>query len=193
MLFRRELWGGLADGTVTLAFRRWKRPQVKVGGRQRTPVGVLAFDAVDVVNPFDITDEEARRAGYASRDGALRDLERYGEGPAYRIAFHFDGPDPREALRRQDRLSDDDWEQLTARLARLDKASRHGPWTLAVLQLIAERPEVRAADLAASIDRERDDFKLDVRKLKELGLTESLEKGYRLSPRGRAVLERLSR
>jgi hypothetical protein len=31
-------------------------------------------------------------------------------------------------------------------------------------------------------------FKADVRKLKELGLTESLEVGYRLSPRGRAVL-----
>ena len=34
-------------------------------------------------------------------------------------------------------------------------------------------------------------FKRDVRKLKELGLTESLETGYRLSPRGRALLERL--
>jgi hypothetical protein len=31
----------------------------------------------------------------------------------------------------------------------------------------------------------------DVRKLKELGLTESLEVGYRLSPRGRALLARL--
>jgi ribosomal protein S19E (S16A) len=29
-----------------------------------------------------------------------------------------------------------------------------------------------------------------VRKLKELGLTESLEVGYRLSPRGRALLDR---
>jgi hypothetical protein len=31
-------------------------------------------------------------------------------------------------------------------------------------------------------------FKLDVRKLKELGLTESLRPGYRLSPRGETVL-----
>jgi hypothetical protein len=190
--FRRDLWEGLTDGTVTLAFRRWRHPQVKAGGRQRTPIGVLAFDAVDVVNPVDITDDDAVRAGYASREGALADLEKYGDGPAYRIAFHFDGPDPREALRRDDRLSDADWEKLEARLARLDKASRHGPWTLAVLRLIAERPEVRAADLAATLHRERDDFKLDVRKLKELGLTESLEKGYRISPRGRAVLGRLN-
>lgn len=33
-------------------------------------------------------------------------------------------------------------------------------------------------------------IKRDVRKLKALGLTESLEVGYRLSPRGRAYLER---
>jgi hypothetical protein len=32
-------------------------------------------------------------------------------------------------------------------------------------------------------------FKRDVRKLKELGLTESLEVGYRLSPRGAALLD----
>jgi hypothetical protein len=34
-------------------------------------------------------------------------------------------------------------------------------------------------------------FKRRVRQLKELGLTESLEVGYRLSPRGRTVLARL--
>jgi hypothetical protein len=45
-----------------------------------------------------------------------------------------------------------------------------------------------AADIAASIGREKLPFKADVRKLKELGLTESLDVGYRLSPRGRAFL-----
>jgi Mn-dependent DtxR family transcriptional regulator len=60
-----------------------------------------------------------------------------------------------------------------------------------VLELIRDRPEVRAPDLAASLGRETQPFKRDVRKLKELGLTESLERGYRLSPRGRAVLARL--
>jgi ribosomal protein S19E (S16A) len=51
---------------------------------------------------------------------------------------------------------------------------------------------VRAGDLADSLGRETPPFKVDVRKLKEMGLTESLEVGYRLSPRGRAVLDRLS-
>jgi hypothetical protein len=57
-----------------------------------------------------------------------------------------------------------------------------------VLRLIEARPGERAADLARSLGRETLPFKRDVRKLKELGLTESLEVGYRLSPRGRSFL-----
>jgi hypothetical protein len=60
-----------------------------------------------------------------------------------------------------------------------------------VLELIDEHPERRAGDLAAMLGRERLPFKVDVRKLKQLGLTESMPIGYRLSPRGRAVLDRL--
>ena len=59
-----------------------------------------------------------------------------------------------------------------------------------MLELIRERPRVRAPDLAQSLGLDTQPFKRDVRKLKELGLTESLEIGYRLSPRGRTVLER---
>ncbi len=59
-----------------------------------------------------------------------------------------------------------------------------------MLRLIGDRPGVRAGDLAAELGRERLAFKADVRKLKALGLTESLEVGYRLSPRGRAYLAR---
>jgi hypothetical protein len=61
-----------------------------------------------------------------------------------------------------------------------------------VLELIAAQPEVRAVELAAELGQEKLPFKRDVRKLKELGLTESLNPGYRLSPRGRAVLRELT-
>ena len=191
MLFPQRFHAGLADGSVTLAFRRWRRPSVKAGGRQRTPVGELAIDAVDEVALDDIGDGDARRAGYADRDDLLRELARRPDGTLYRIAFHLSGPDPRLALRDQAALSDDDWGAIESRLARLDRASRHGPWTATVLRLIADRPAVRAGDLAASLGRDKLPFKTDVRKLKEMGLTESLEVGYRLSPRGRAVLARL--
>ena len=83
-------------------------------------------------------------------------------------------------------------ETIIERLRRLDRASSYGPWTTAVLQTIAAKPAVRAPDLAASFGRETLPFKTDVRKLKELGLTESLPIGYRISPRGAAVLAALT-
>jgi hypothetical protein len=105
--------------------------------------------------------------------------------------LHVAGPDPRAELRGRDALTDDELAELERRLARLDAASRHGAWTLAVLRLIRDRPEVRAGDLAPTRGQEKLAFKRDVRKLKELGLTESLEIGYRLSARGRTVLSHL--
>jgi hypothetical protein len=110
-------------------------------------------------------------------------------GTLYRVRFHVAGPDPRLALRDQDTLGADDVAALQRRLARLDDRA-DGAWTTRVLQLIAAHPGVRAGDLAAELGRERLAFKADVRRLKALGLTESLEVGYRLSPRGRAWLDR---
>jgi hypothetical protein len=109
-----------------------------------------------------------------------------GKGPLHRIEFRLAGPDPRIALRERSDISPEERAEIDARLARLDAASRHGPWTATVLGLIDKRPGTRAPDLAASLGRATAPFKADVRKLKELGLTESLEVGYRLSPRGRA-------
>ncbi len=57
---------GLADGTVTLAFRRWQRPTVTTGGTLKTAVGVLAIDEVVEINENSITAEDAARAGYGS-------------------------------------------------------------------------------------------------------------------------------
>jgi hypothetical protein len=193
MLFQQRFWAGLADGSVTLAFRRWQRARVRVGGTYVTPAGVLQVDAVEQVDPAGIGEDDARRAGSASRAELLRELDRHGDGPAWRIAFHHAGPDPRAALRAADTFDADELARLTGRLARMDRASSHGPWTRRVLRLIGERPGVRAGDLAEAEGRERLAFKADVRKLKELGLTESLAVGYRLSARGRALLERLDR
>lgn len=193
MLLKRETLEGIAEGRITLAFRRWKRPTVRAGGELRTAIGVLAIEAVNSIEEADITADDARLAGYPTRDALIADLNRRSEGDCYRVALHRAGDDPRAALREQDDLDDDAVEAITARLARFDRSSRHGPWTDAVLRLIAESPGVRAPDLAASLGRETQPFKRDVRKLKELGLTESLEVGYRLSPRGRAWLATLDR
>lgn len=56
------------------------------------------------------------------------------------------------------------------------------------------RPTVRAGGtLKTWLRQPTVTFKRNVRKRKELGLTESLEVGYGLSPRGRRLLEQLAR
>jgi hypothetical protein len=175
MLFRPADLDGIASGRITLAFRCWERPRVKQGSRLTTAIGVLEVTAVEVVERP--TDEDARAAGYTDADHVLASFTRR-SGALHRIALHLAGPDPRIALRE---VPPDD--TLLARLHHM------GPWTFEYLQAIADRPGVRAADLAESFGRERLDFKRDVRKLKQLGLTESLDVGYRLSPRGTATLK----
>jgi hypothetical protein len=190
VLIRQATLARIERGEVDLQFRRWRRPTVKQGGRLRTSIGELAIDAVEQVDPAGITPAHVRRAGYESREELMAHLDQRSDGDVYRVTLHLAGPDARIALRQQRTLGDDDVTEIAARLARFDRASRHGPWTRTVLELIAERPAVRAPDLAASLGRETAPFKTDVRKLKELGLTESLDVGYRLSPRGETFLRR---
>ena len=187
MLFKQPLWARLADGSVTVAFRRWRRPTVRVGGTLKIPTGVLAIDALTIVDPDEITESDARRAGSESRAELLAALAGR-DGDLYRIDFHYAGLDPRIELRERDELTEHELAELTTRLQRLDARSAHGPWTTEYLQLIEAKPEVRAPDLAAGLGRETQPFKTDVRKLKNLGLTESMRVGYRLAPRGRAYL-----
>jgi hypothetical protein len=188
MLIPSHVLDAIADGTVTLAFRRWSRPQVKAGGRLRTAIGELAITAVDIVALDAISSDDAIHAGFPSLQELVEFLASRPDDDIYRIALHLAGPDPRIALREQVALSADERADIARRLDRLDAGVR-GHWTRAVLKLIAAHPAERAADLAALLGRETLVFKTDVRKLKELGLTESLEVGYQLSPRGRAFLD----
>jgi hypothetical protein len=150
---------------------------------------MLEVEAVEVVDPSAITDVEAVAAGFDTPDAVRAALRGDPGDPVYRVRLHpVTDPDPRDVLAHSASLSGDDVAEIDRRLERLDRASSHGPWTAETLAIIAERPEVRAADLAAALGRERAPFKLDVRKLKALGLTLSLERGYRLSPRGEAYL-----
>jgi len=182
MLFPKKLWAGLEDGTVTLAFRRWLKPAAKTGATQRFAGGVLAFDEVKTVPLKSITAAEAKKAGFAKKDDLLKALQ--GEGQIYRVVLRYAGPDGRIQLRQQ-ALMPEEIETLRKRLSRWE--------AVAILQAIRANPGRRAPDLAASFGKETLPFKLQVRRLKELGLTESLRVGYRLSPRGIELLEHLER
>lgn len=196
MRFTKQFWDGIADGSVTVAFRLWKRPSVVVGRPYRTGGGRVEVLSVDVIEDTDISEADVTAAGYQTA-AELRDhLRRHDDGVdrrLYRIGFRLlDEPDPRRVLAEDDELGSDQVAEISTRLDRLDRASRHGPWTRASLRLIERHPAVRAPDLAEMVGRETRSFKLDIRKLKNLGLTESLRVGYRLSPRGRAYLAAIS-
>lgn len=187
MLFRQQILDKIRYGEVTVAFRRWRRPSVRPGTQLHTAIGLLAIEQVEPIPATALTESNARAAGYANLTALHRDLRPYGQ--LYRITFSRAGDDPRLALRKLTAIDDD----LLAKLARLDAAAKDVPWTERVLRLIAANPEKRAADLSAQLGMEKERFKLNMRKLKNLGLTESLETGYRISPRGLALLKRLKR
>jgi hypothetical protein len=149
--------------------------------------GVVRIDTVIEIDPETLTEDDAALAGVRSLAELRKLIDRREGAAVYRMAVSFAGADPRVALREQAELSEEDRRGIDRRLDRLD-AARGTPWTRQVLALIAERPGVRAPDLAASLGRETQPFKIDVRKLKELGLTHSLAVGYEISPRGRAYL-----
>ena len=189
MLFEKRFWPGLADGSITVTYRRWLRPQVVAGRTYRAAGQILDVSSVREVDEAAITDDDAIAAGYPDAAALRGDLRGGADRRLYRIEFtRSTRPDPRATLAADATLDEARTAEIDQRLDRLDRASRHGPWTRQTLRLIADHPARRAGDLAEMVGRERAPFKLDVRKLKNLGLTESLEVGYRLSPRGRAYL-----
>ena len=190
MLIKDEVLKLIKTGEVTVLFRRWSRPGAKAGGTQMTQGGVVGIDSVEVVTEDEITEQDARDAGYPSRDKLLSGLS-YRDDPLYRIRVHFAGEDPRIALRENDDLAETELTEIIDKLAKLDKNSKRGAWTKEYLEVIDSMPNTYSGLLANYLGVEIADFKPWVRKLKALGLTESLHPGYKLSPRGEKVLAAL--
>jgi len=138
---------------------------VKVGGRYVVGETTVEVTSLDRVPAATVPDADRARLGDAD--------------PVWKIDFTRVEPVAKRVF---------SLDEIRTRLDRLDRASTHGPWTWTTLRLIADQPGVVSTTLAAQVDRERVAFKADVRKLKALGLTESLEIGYRLSPTGTALL-----
>jgi hypothetical protein len=192
MLLRSDVLERIKTGEISLVFRKWRKVGVKAGGTQLTQAGVIGIDSVERITEPDVTARDAKDAGAGSRDALLETLSKdTREGDLYRIRLHYIGDDPRIALRSDDSLGDDELKQVLGKLAKMDTASKQGPWTREYLQLIHDMPATHAIVLAQSIGLDNIIFKPKVRKLKALGLTISLSPGYRLSPRGEKVLESL--
>lgn len=198
MLISKPIAEAIRAGRVTTQYRRWDSPRVKVGATQLTPAGVVQFTRVTQVNDLDrVTDRAARAAGMKDAAALRKALTprtakpsaRGGRGGdrIYRIHVVWVGDDPRLALRAA--LPDAaELEVIARRLDRLDAVKTSGPWTREVLEWIRDHPRVVSKQLALLLGRELLPLKVDIRKLKALGLTISHEVGYELSPRGLAYL-----
>jgi len=143
--------------------------------------------SIAAANEDQLTDQNAADAGFDSVTALVKWTSAKGSGDLYRIGITLAEPDPRVALRRSDDLTPADVLALRARLDRMDRAAEQ-PWTHSTLRQIQRLPGVVSTELAAEAGQERQAYKIRVRRLKALGLTESLERGYRLSPRGQAYL-----
>ncbi|WP_020387176.1 hypothetical protein [Kribbella catacumbae] len=194
MLFAGPDRDGVAEGRITAAYRRWAEARVVEGRIYRTNAGRIEIDSVRQVNPELVSDydDDIFAADRQNAKDVRRRLRGNEDWPTFLIKFHLvEGPDPREELAATAELTVEDLEDLRTKLAKLDELSRHGAWTTDTLKKIQSKPATRAGDLAADFGRDTAAFKLDVRKLKNLGLTYSLETGYELSPRGKAYLDSL--
>ena len=217
MLLSARIAQGVRQGTITLAYRRWEQPRVRTGGRQLTSAGIVAFEEVVEITDLDtITDADARAAGFPSADTLRASLAATPErrpgadvpaptvpdprraGPraskggdrVFRVRLSWVGEDPRVELRAALPTAAE-LAEVTAAVARLDAGRRSGPWTRQILECIRDNPGVISTELAALLGRDVLPMKADIRRLKALGLTESLRIGYRLSPRGAAYVESL--
>jgi ASCH domain len=99
--FSKELRDDVIGGAITVSFRLWQRPKVRVGGRYRVgEAAQIEVDAVELLPFAAITAADVRRSGEPSRE-ALRHRAAHA-GPIgddtllYRVEFHVVGDEPRD-------------------------------------------------------------------------------------------------
>ena len=189
MLIKRHILDQILSGDVDRAYRRWKRPTVKAGGTLRSAVGELAINTLTEVDETSLTEEDAKRAGMTSLSALRSELAQRPDGTLYRIDLRYLQPDQRDGLRQDDQLSDAECDALLKQLDKLSNNAGHTHLMTRILDVISRSPGRRAQELADEIGLEKEPFKIQVRKLKNKGLTESLGTGYRISRRGARLLQ----
>ncbi|HWF80288.1 MAG TPA: hypothetical protein VN695_06850 [Streptosporangiaceae bacterium] len=93
MEFSKELRDAVIAGDISVSFRLWQRPQVKVGGRYQVGPAAARVDSIELVPFASISPADVRRSGEQSL-AALRSRAAHA-GPiddetlVYRIEFHI--------------------------------------------------------------------------------------------------------
>ena len=187
MLLKLKTLEKIVSGDVTVVFRRWLRPTVKNGTKMYSSKGLLLIKKITKISLAQISEKDAKLAGHESRETLLKELRARSSGDYFRIDLSYRGADSRVELGRKTAFTKKEKENLLGKIAALEK--RSGAWVKIYLQCIRKNPGVRAQDIAAEFGEEALRLKAKVRKLKNLGLTISLDTGYEISPRGKEVLK----
>lgn len=191
MLFKETHLSGIKSGKITLAFRKWQRASVKTGSLLHTAIGLVEISNIETVTENDITDSDALNAGFEDKKQLFKSFPRNSTGAIFKISVNYHSEDPRIKLREQTKLSDPEFTGLKKKLEKLDNYSKQGNWTEKILLTIKDNPSLHAIGIAKLTGFEKEWLKLNIRKLKNLGLTISHSIGYELSPLGEHFIERL--
>ena len=193
MLFKKKFLTLVENGKVRIAFRKWTRPSVRESGTLLTPVGQLRIKTLNIVEYDQIADYEILQAGYKNRKELDKELAFKDSGDIYKIEFELESTDPRIELREKTTISDEEMTKIIRKLKRLDTSGEVTDWTCKVLEVVDSEPGRYAIEYSSKLGYEKEWFKFNIRKLKNLGLTISLTDGYEISPRGKVVLRELKK
>jgi hypothetical protein len=93
--FSAELRDRVADGTITVSYRLWSRPQVKVGGVYRSGSVAIEVDEIDLLPFSTIDDDDLARTGEPDLEALRRRAAHAGpigdDTLVYRVEFHVCG------------------------------------------------------------------------------------------------------
>ena len=95
MQFSVDLRDRVADGTITVSYRLWSRPKVKVGGVYRSGSVMIEVDEIELLPFSSITDDDLARSGEPDREALRRRAAHAGpihdDTLLYRVEFHVVG------------------------------------------------------------------------------------------------------
>lgn len=192
MLFKEIHLQGIRSGSINLAFRKWEKESVKKGTLLKTSIGLVEINDIEVVEEHDISDADAIQAGFTGKQQLLKSFPSNTKALIFKISVSYHSEDPRIELREQTNLTHEEFNKLKQKLERLDYFSKQGAWTISVLHTIKDNPHLPAIEISKLLGFEKEWLKLNIRKLKNLGLTISHHAGYEISPFGKLFVEKLA-
>ncbi|MCH8019514.1 hypothetical protein IH785_06615, partial [candidate division KSB1 bacterium] len=151
MLFKTKFHEGIRNGSITLTFRAWKSARAKVGKQYRFGPEEGVVSAID--------DEEARRSGFGSVSELRTFLMKHSpeavtpKSTLFRVSFHY--------VKISDEVPQADLSlaEIQGKLEKMDRLSKHGPWTKQTLEIIAQNQHTAASKLAPMLGRQTRAFK----------------------------------